>query len=200
MLLPVDMERVMELTDQTLWARAQAGDAAAFGALYQRHARAVYQFCFWRTADAGLAEDLSAAVFLEAWRRHGRTYLTQPSVLPWLLGVAVNLLRNQRRTARRQKGCPGAAAPAAGRARPGQRGRRAGGRRTGHACGPPGCGPAAPPRAGGPGAVHLGGTGLPAGCPDPGGRTRDGRFAAQPGPGPPAARPRPAGSHTWGRT
>jgi RNA polymerase sigma-70 factor, ECF subfamily len=103
MLLPADMERVMEPTDQTLWAQAQAGDAAAFGALYQRHARAVYQFCFWRTADAGLAEDLSGAVFLEAWRRHGRTRLTQPSVLPWLLGVAVNLLRNQRRAARRQK-------------------------------------------------------------------------------------------------
>jgi RNA polymerase sigma factor (sigma-70 family) len=103
MLLPADMERVMEPTDQTLWAQAQAGDAAAFGALYHRHARAVYQFCFWRTADAGLAEELSAAVFLEAWRHRGRTRLLQPSVLPWLLGVAVNLLRNQRRAARRRK-------------------------------------------------------------------------------------------------
>ncbi len=103
MLLPTDMERVMEPTDQILWAQAQAGDAAAFGALYQRHARAVYQFCFWRTADAGLAEELSAAVFLEAWRRRGRTRLLQPSVLPWLLGVAVNLLRNQRRAARRRQ-------------------------------------------------------------------------------------------------
>jgi RNA polymerase sigma-70 factor (ECF subfamily) len=103
MLAPADMERVMEPTDQTLWARAQAGDAAAFAALYQRHANAVYRFCFWRTADAGLAEELSAAVFLEAWRRRGRTPLTQPSVLPWLLGVAVNLLRNQRRAARRRR-------------------------------------------------------------------------------------------------
>jgi RNA polymerase sigma factor (sigma-70 family) len=100
---PADMEQVMEPTDQALWAQAQAGDAAAFGALYQRHARAVYQFCFWRTADAGLAEELSAAVFLEAWRRRGRTALTQPNVLPWLLGVAVNLLRNQRRAARRRQ-------------------------------------------------------------------------------------------------
>jgi RNA polymerase sigma factor (sigma-70 family) len=97
------MDGVMEPTDQTLWARAQAGDAAAFGALYQRHAHAVYRFCYWRTADAGLAEELSAAVFLEAWRRRGRTPLTRPSVLPWLLGVAVNLLRNQRRAARRRK-------------------------------------------------------------------------------------------------
>jgi len=57
----------------------------------------VYQLCFWRTADAGLAEELSAAVFLEAWRRRGRTELSQPSVLPWLLGMAVNLLRAARR-------------------------------------------------------------------------------------------------------
>jgi RNA polymerase sigma factor (sigma-70 family) len=103
MSLPADMERMMEPTDQTLWTRAQAGDAAAFGALYQRHAHAVYRFCYWRTADAGLAEELSAAVFLEAWRRRGGTPLTQPTVLPWLLGVAVNLLRNQRRAARRRK-------------------------------------------------------------------------------------------------
>jgi DNA-directed RNA polymerase specialized sigma24 family protein len=68
MLAPADMESVMEPTDQILWARAQAGDAAAFAALYRRHANAVYRFCFWRTADAGLAEELSAAVFLEAWR------------------------------------------------------------------------------------------------------------------------------------
>lgn len=57
MLLPADMERVMgSQPTRPLWAQAQAGDAAAFGALYQRHARVVYQFCFWRTADAGLAE------------------------------------------------------------------------------------------------------------------------------------------------
>lgn len=103
MLPTADMERVMEPTDQTLWAQAQAGDTTAFGALYERHARAVYQFCFRRTTDAGLAEELSAAVFVEAWRRLGRTALTQPSVLPWLLGVAINLLRNHRRATRRRQ-------------------------------------------------------------------------------------------------
>jgi RNA polymerase sigma factor (sigma-70 family) len=48
-------------------------------------------------------------VFLEAWRGRGRTSLARPSALPWLLGVAVNLLRNQRRAVRRRK----AAGPAA---------------------------------------------------------------------------------------
>jgi RNA polymerase sigma-70 factor (ECF subfamily) len=87
--------------DQVLWDRARAGDATAFGALYERHARAVYSFCFWRTSDRALAEDLSAAVFLEVWVARGRTTLTQPSLLPWLLGVAHNLVRNQWRSTRR---------------------------------------------------------------------------------------------------
>ena len=79
--------------DEELWARAQVGDAAAFGVLYERHVRAVYNFCFRRTANAAQAEDLTSAVFAEVWEIRGRTRLSQPSLLPWLLGVAHNLLR-----------------------------------------------------------------------------------------------------------
>ncbi|GAA0720500.1 RNA polymerase sigma factor [Dactylosporangium roseum] len=93
----------MDDNDQQLWSRARAGDASAFGTLYERHARAVYAFCFWRTSDAALAEDLSAAVFLQVWASRGRTELTEPSLLPWLLGVAHNLVRNQWRSARRRR-------------------------------------------------------------------------------------------------
>jgi RNA polymerase sigma factor (sigma-70 family) len=96
-----DTKLLMDDDDRHLWDRARAGDAAAFGALYERHASAVYKFCFWRTSDAALAEDLSAAVFLEVWAARGRTELTEPTLLPWLLGVAHNLVRNQWRSARR---------------------------------------------------------------------------------------------------
>lgn len=89
--------------DEGLWARAQAGDAHAYGVLFERHLRAVHNFCFRRTADAALAEDLTSAVFAEVWESRGRTTLSQPSLLPWLLGVAHNLLRNHWRTARRQR-------------------------------------------------------------------------------------------------
>jgi len=95
------MTKVMD--DQELWDRARAGDAAAFGALYERHARAVHEFCFWRTSDAALAEDLCAAVFVEVWAARGRTALSQPSLRPWLFGVAHNLVRNQWRSARRRR-------------------------------------------------------------------------------------------------
>jgi RNA polymerase sigma factor (sigma-70 family) len=88
-------------TDIELLARAERGEADAFGVLFERHGPAVLQFCFRRTADAALAEDLTSIVFLEAWRKRGRLQLFQESARPWLLGVALNVVRSQYRTQRR---------------------------------------------------------------------------------------------------
>jgi len=88
-------------TDAELWGRARAGDRAAFGELYQRHARSVQSYCLWRTADLQLAEDVTATAFLEAWRRRDRLDLTTESAAPLLLGVATNVLRNHWRGQRR---------------------------------------------------------------------------------------------------
>ena len=90
-----------EPRDDELWRRATAGDADAFGALFERHARTVYNFCFRRTADWAAAEDLTSAVFLESWRRRHTVEIREGNALPWLLGVATNLLRNRRRSLRR---------------------------------------------------------------------------------------------------
>lgn len=89
--------------DAALWSAAAAGDADAFGVLFERHADAVYNHCFRRTADWTAAEDLTSLVFLQAWRRRRAVRLTGDSVLPWLLAVANNLLRNADRTTRRQR-------------------------------------------------------------------------------------------------
>jgi RNA polymerase sigma factor (sigma-70 family) len=88
-------------TDAELWGRARAGDAAAFGELYERHARSVQAYCLWRTADLQLAEDATATSFLEAWRGRRRLELTTESAAPLLLGVATNVLRNHWRSQRR---------------------------------------------------------------------------------------------------
>ena len=90
-------------SDADLWERAVAGDARAFGALFERHARAIYVFAFRRTADWSLAEDLTSVVFLEAWRRRGDVRLVHESALPWLYGIATNVVRNARRSLRRHK-------------------------------------------------------------------------------------------------
>ena len=65
--------------------------------------RRVYNHCFRRTADWSLAEDLTSVVFLEAWRRRKQVRMHEDSVLPWLLAVANNCLRNAERSRRRYK-------------------------------------------------------------------------------------------------
>jgi RNA polymerase sigma-70 factor (ECF subfamily) len=88
------------LDDSVLWSLSRAGDAEAFGQLFERHARTVYNFCFRRVGDWSVAEELVSVVFLEAWRRRAKE-LPPGKVLPWLLGVATNVVRNRRRSERR---------------------------------------------------------------------------------------------------
>jgi RNA polymerase sigma factor (sigma-70 family) len=94
---PADMNRVME-TDREL-LRTPAG----FGTLFERHGRAIYNYCFRRTADWAVAEDLTSVVFLEAWRKRTEVRLQGDALLPWLYGVATNVLRNRSRSLRRHK-------------------------------------------------------------------------------------------------
>jgi RNA polymerase sigma factor (sigma-70 family) len=92
-----------QATDAELWRRAVDGDPDAFGVLFERHARPVYNYLFRRTADWALAEDLTSVVFLEAWRRRADVRLDHETALPWLFGVATNVLRNRRRSQRRHR-------------------------------------------------------------------------------------------------
>ncbi len=85
-------------TDGDLWRRAVDGEPDAFAVLFDRHAQAVYNYLFRRTADWTLAEDLTSVVFLEAWRRRTDVRFERELALPWLFGVATNVLRNRRRS------------------------------------------------------------------------------------------------------
>ena len=90
----------MEVDDSVLWSRARTGDSEAFGMLFERHARTIYNFCFHRVGNWATAEDLVSIVFLEAWRRLDKP-LPKGKELPWLFGIATNVVRNRRRTERR---------------------------------------------------------------------------------------------------
>jgi RNA polymerase sigma-70 factor (ECF subfamily) len=94
---------VTELSDRVLWQQAREGHAAAFGVLFERHAGRIYNYCFRRTGDWALAEDLTSTTFLLAWRGRGRAPLQAESALPLLYGIATNVLRNQRRSLRRRR-------------------------------------------------------------------------------------------------
>jgi RNA polymerase sigma factor (sigma-70 family) len=90
----------MEVDDSVLWSRAQTGDRDAFGTLFERHGPTIYNYCFRRVGNWATAEDLLSIVFLEAWRRLDKS-LPRGKELPWLLGIATNVVRNGRRSERR---------------------------------------------------------------------------------------------------
>jgi RNA polymerase sigma-70 factor (ECF subfamily) len=90
------------LTDAALWART-GEEPTAFAELFQRHADAVYNHCFRKTASWSAAEDLRSVVFLEAWRRRTDVRLHEDSILPWLLAVANNVVRTRARSMRRHR-------------------------------------------------------------------------------------------------
>ena len=92
----------MHPDDSVLWERTRSGDAGAFTILFERHATAIYNYCFRRTGDWSAAEDLLSIVFLEAWRRR-RKQLPPGKVLPWFYGIATNVVRNRRRSERRYR-------------------------------------------------------------------------------------------------
>jgi DNA-directed RNA polymerase specialized sigma24 family protein len=72
--------------------RGAAVDAAAFGELYERHARAVFGWFERRLTWA--AADLTAETFARAWLWRGRFRDERAgSALPWLFGIAANVLR-----------------------------------------------------------------------------------------------------------
>lgn len=88
-----------DVADASLWERVGRGDGSAFGVLFRRHSSAVYNHVFRRTGSWERAEDAVSLVFLEAWRQRDRV-VPDPEglILPWLLGVANNVIRSQSRT------------------------------------------------------------------------------------------------------
>lgn len=87
--------------DQELWSALAGGDEAAFGQLFDRYARAVHNHAFRLCGSWSVAEDITQATFLVAWRRRGEARLVDGSALPWLLVVATNTARTEWRSARR---------------------------------------------------------------------------------------------------
>src|SRR5689334_2439937 len=85
-------------SDALLWDRVRSDDVDAFGDLYELHARSVQAYCVRRAADLQLAEDATATVFLEAWRRRHELVVTTESARPLLLGIATNVLRHHWRS------------------------------------------------------------------------------------------------------
>jgi len=89
-----------------LIARAQQSDRAAWDEIFQRHYQRVYIFVFCRIGDAAAAEDLTADVFVDAWRGIRRFSYRGVPLISWLYKIAHNLLADFLRKRNRAKTQP----------------------------------------------------------------------------------------------
>ena len=70
--------------------RAKAGDAEAFGLIYDRYVDNVYRFVYFRVGNRQLAEDLTADTFLRALKRIGSVTWQGRDLRAWLVTIARN--------------------------------------------------------------------------------------------------------------
>lgn len=86
-----------------LVARAQESDRAAWDEIFQRHYQRVYIFVFARIGDSMAAEDVTADVFIEAWKGIRRYSYRGVPLLSWLYRIAHNLVADFIRRNKRGK-------------------------------------------------------------------------------------------------
>jgi DNA-directed RNA polymerase specialized sigma24 family protein len=73
-----------------LIALAKAGDSNAFARLYDFYADRVYDYMYFHVASEQTAEDLTARVFLKAWKNIGCYEQDRPAFGAWLYLIARN--------------------------------------------------------------------------------------------------------------
>ncbi|WP_320536623.1 sigma-70 family RNA polymerase sigma factor [Pseudarthrobacter sp. IC2-21] len=89
--------------DEVLWSQVVNGDGDAFGVLFDRHHDRVWRHALKVLSLPHLAEEVTAVVFYEAWRRRANVRMVNDSILPWLLVTTNNILRNHVRQQRRYR-------------------------------------------------------------------------------------------------
>jgi RNA polymerase sigma-70 factor, ECF subfamily len=85
------------------WAlveRAQAGEAEAFGLIYDRYFDTVFRFVYFRVGNRQLAEDLTADTFLRALKCIGSVTWQGRDLGAWLVTIARNLVADQFKSGR----------------------------------------------------------------------------------------------------
>lgn len=86
-----------------VWAlvkRVQAGDAEAFGLIYDRYLDTVFRFIYFRVGNRQLAEDLTSDTFLRALKRIGSVTWQGRDLGAWLVTIARNLVADHFKSGR----------------------------------------------------------------------------------------------------
>jgi RNA polymerase sigma-70 factor (ECF subfamily) len=84
-------------TDDAELIRRSQREPEAFGRVFDRHVAAVHAFA-QRRIGRDLAEEVTAETFARGFEARGRYDATYDDALPWLLGIASNVLRRHWRS------------------------------------------------------------------------------------------------------
>jgi RNA polymerase sigma-70 factor (ECF subfamily) len=89
-----------QMTEREAIRRAQNGDSAGLGRLYELHRFRIYSWCLHHTSDTFDAEDLTQDVFIRVFSKIG-TFRGDAKFTSWLYKVALNFVRLRARERRR---------------------------------------------------------------------------------------------------
>ena len=88
-------------SDETDWPSARSGDSDAFARVWDRHRDDVFAQVLTAVTDARQAEDVTAMVFLEAWRRRSAVKVVDGSLRSWLSGSVRDVVRSRGKLAKK---------------------------------------------------------------------------------------------------
>jgi RNA polymerase sigma-70 factor (ECF subfamily) len=88
--------------DEVLAVRART-DRDAFGVLYERHVRRIYNYVYYRTGSSADAEDLTSRTFFQAMNNLHRYQVQGVPFSAWLFRIAHNLVANWHRDTGRHR-------------------------------------------------------------------------------------------------
>jgi RNA polymerase sigma-70 factor (ECF subfamily) len=77
------------VSDEQLIQWVANGDASCLGTLFERHHRAVYQFCLQMTRNPGYAEDVAQDVFLKVLKA-AKGFRNDGTFKGWMFNIARN--------------------------------------------------------------------------------------------------------------
>jgi RNA polymerase sigma factor (sigma-70 family) len=89
------------VSDEQLIRWVADGDASCLGTLFERHHRALYQYCLQLTRNGPLSEDLVQEVFIKALRKAG-SFRGEGSCKAWMFNIARNVTFDHLRRVERQ--------------------------------------------------------------------------------------------------
>ena len=101
----VTADELANLTDDDLAERAKSS-SDAFGVLYDRHLRRIYNYVYYRIGQKAEAEDLTERVFMQALESLPRYQHRGAPFSAWLFRIAHNLVANWHRDTGRHPSAP----------------------------------------------------------------------------------------------